>query len=44
MTVAIHEIVACLQFQRFSLLLLWWEAWWEVGRHGTGEIAEGSTP
>jgi hypothetical protein len=32
-----------LQFQRFSSLLSWWEAWQHAGRHGAGEKAESST-
>jgi hypothetical protein len=32
-----------LQFQRFSPLSLWQEAWQSSGRHGAGEGAENST-
>ena len=31
-----HLTGAGLQFQRFSLLLSWWEAWQYEGRHGFG--------
>jgi hypothetical protein len=31
-----HLIGAGLQFQRFSPLSLYQEAWWHVGRHGAG--------
>lgn len=34
---------AGLQFQRFSPLPAWQEAWQRVGRHGSGEGAESST-
>jgi hypothetical protein len=37
-----HFIGVNLQFQRFSPLSSWWEAWQHAGRHGTG--AENSTP
>ena len=37
-----HLIGIGLQIQRFSLLL-WQEAWWQAGRHDTGEGAENST-
>jgi hypothetical protein len=33
-------IGAGLQFQRFSPLSSWWEAWQHAGRHGAGEVAE----
>ena len=36
-------IVTGLQFQRFSPLSSWWEAWQNPGRHGAGEQAESST-
>lgn len=39
-----HLIGAGLQFQRFSPLLSWQEAWWPAGRRGAGEKAERSTP
>ena len=32
-----HLIVAGLQFQRFSTLSSWWEAWQHTGRHDAGE-------
>ena len=32
-----HLIGAGLEFQRFSPLLSWWEAWQYPGRHGAGE-------
>ena len=32
-----------LQFQRFSLLLPWWEAWQNLSRHGVGEEDKSST-
>jgi hypothetical protein len=35
-----HLIGAGLQFQRFSPLSSWWEAWPHVGKHGAGERAE----
>jgi hypothetical protein len=38
-----HLIGSGLQFQRFSLLSSWWEAWEHPGRHGAGEGAENST-
>ena len=34
---------ACLQFQRFSLLSAWQEAWWYTGRHGTESSITRST-
>ena len=38
-----HLIGAGLQFQRFSSLSSWWEAWQDKGRHGAGEGAESAT-
>ena len=38
-----HLIKAGSQFQRFSPLSSWQEAWWCAGRHGAGEGAESST-
>jgi hypothetical protein len=38
-----HLIGTGLQFQRFSSLLSWWEAWQHAGRHSAGEGAESST-
>jgi hypothetical protein len=38
-----HLIGVSLQFQRFSPLSSWWEAWWYAGRHDAGEGAESST-
>lgn len=32
-----------LTVQKFCLLSSWLEAWWHVGRHGAGEVAERST-
>jgi hypothetical protein len=39
----IHLIGDGLDFQRFSSLSSWWEAWQHSGRHGVGECAESST-
>ena len=36
--------MAALQFQRFSPLSSWQEAWHCAGRHGAGEGAESATP
>jgi hypothetical protein len=38
-----HLIRSVLQFQSFSLLSSWWEAWQHPGRHSAGEGAESST-
>jgi hypothetical protein len=38
-----HLIGAGLQFQRFSSLSSWWEAWQSAGRHSAREGAESST-
>ena len=38
-----HLIRAGLQFQRFSSLSSWWEAWQHAGRHDAEEGAEGLT-
>jgi hypothetical protein len=37
-----HLIGTGLQVQRFSPLLIWWEAWQYTGRHGAGEGLERS--
>jgi hypothetical protein len=37
-----HLVGAGLQFQRFSSLSSWQEAWWHTGRHDAGEGAENS--
>jgi hypothetical protein len=34
-----HLIGACLQFQTFSPLLSWWEAWQYTGRHSVEEVS-----
>jgi hypothetical protein len=39
-----HLIRTCLQFQRLSPQLSWWEALQHEGRHGTGGVSESSTP
>jgi hypothetical protein len=38
-----HLIGASLQFQRFSSLLSWQEAWWPTDRHWAREVLERST-
>ena len=38
-----HLIGVCLQFQKFSPLSSWQEAWQCTGQHGTWEGAERST-
>lgn len=38
-----HLIRACLQFQRYSTLSSWQEAWQCAGRRGAGEGAENFT-
>jgi hypothetical protein len=39
-----HLTGTCSQFQRFSPLLSWWEAWLHEGRPGPEEVVESSTP
>lgn len=38
---SIHQ--SWLTVQRLSPLSSWWEAWWHTGKHGAGEVTEGST-